>query len=38
MWDILAYKLLSMPLKSCVKSDKSPNLVTLVTSIKLNIV
>ena len=38
MWEILANKLLSMALKSCVKSDKSPKLVTLVTLLKFNIV
>ena len=30
MWEIWANKLLPNPLKSCLKFNKSPNLVTLV--------
>ena len=32
MWEIWANRLLSKALKSCPKSNKSPNLVTLVVT------
>ena len=34
MWDIWPHKLLSKALKSCPKSNKLPNLVTLGPTIK----
>ena len=33
MWEILANQLLPKSLKSCPKSNKSPNLVTLATTL-----